>query len=90
MRNMVNYCDYFVICSGNTNRLVSAVSEHVEDKLEELGIGANISKGSKQSNWVIVDAGDVLVHIFQKDLRDFYKLEYLWRDAKIVDWEETT
>ncbi len=88
MRKMVNYCDYFVLCSGNTNRLVSAISEYIEEKLEELGISVNISQGAKQSNWVVIDAGDVLIHIFQKDLRDFYKLEYLWRDAKKVEWEE--
>ncbi len=85
---MVNYCDYFVICSGNTNRLVSAVAEHIEEKLQDLGIAVNISQGAKQSNWIVVDAGDVLTHVFQRDLRDFYKLEYLWRDAKTVQWEE--
>lgn len=85
---MVNYCDYFVLCSGNTNRFVSAISDHLEEKLEELGIGVNVSQGAKQSNWIVLDAGDVLVHIFQKDIREFYKLEYLWRDAKQVEWED--
>jgi ribosome-associated protein len=88
MAAMVNYCDYFVICSANTNRLVAAIVDHIEEKLNELGIDLHVSQGTKQSNWVVIDAGDVLVHIFQKDLREFYKLEYLWRDAKTLNWAE--
>ena len=87
MRRVANFCDYFVICGGNTNRQVRAIADHIEEGLGELGIRLSFKQGFKQSDWIVFDAGDVVTHIFEKDLRDFYRLEYLWQEAKRVKWE---
>lgn len=84
MRKLVNFCDYFVICSGNTNRQVRAIADHIDDELGESGMPLRFKQGLKDSDWVVFDAGDVVTHIFQKDIRDFYGLEHLWQEAKVV------
>ena len=88
MRKCVNFCDYFVICSGNTVRQVRAVAEHIDDEFEKLGMSLRFKQGFKASEWVVFDAGDVVVHVFQKDVRTFYGLEYLWQEANKVKFEE--
>jgi len=87
MRKLVNFCDYFVICSGNTNRQVRAIADHIDEELGEYGMPLKFKQGLKNSDWVVFDAGDVVVHIFQKDLREFYGLEYLWQEAREVKFE---
>ena len=84
MRKVVNFCDYFVICSGNTIRQVRAVAEHIDDEFEALGMSLRFKQGFKASEWIVFDAGDVVVHVFVKDVREFFGLEYLWREAKEV------
>lgn len=88
MRKLVNFCDYFVICSGNTDRHVRAVSDHIDEELGAMGMPLRFKQGLKKSDWVVFDAGDVVAHIFQKDVREFYGLEHLWQDAKEVKWEK--
>ena len=87
MRKLVNFCDYFVICSGNTNRQVHAIADYIDEQLGEIGQPLRFKKGLKDSDWVVFDAGDVVVHIFQKDVREFYGLEHLWQEAKSVRFE---
>ena len=88
MRKIVNFCDYFVLCSGNTDRHVKAIAEGIGEGLDELGIRLNRRQGFKNTTWIVFDAGDVVTHIFDKPVREFYKLEYLWQDAKKVMWKE--
>lgn len=90
MRKVVNYCDYFVICSGNTDRMVKAIADHIDDELRKIGNKLAKNQISGKGDWVVIDAGDVVSHIFQKDIREFYKLEYLWQEAKVVKWETTS
>jgi ribosome-associated protein len=87
MRRVVNFCDYFVICSGNTDRQVRAIADSLDEGLEHLGMRAYVKQGLKKSDWVIYDLGDVVTHIFQKHARAFYNLEYLWQEAKKINWE---
>ena len=87
MRNLVNFCDYFVICSGNTARQVRAIADHIDEEFESLGMALRFKQGFKASDWIVFDAGDVVAHIFQKDVREFYGLEYLWQEAKKVKLE---
>lgn len=86
MRKLVNFCDYFVLCSGNTDRQVKAIADAIDEGLHELGVKLGSKDFSKNSHWVVFDAGDVVVHIFEKDMRGFYNLEYLWQEAKEVKW----
>jgi ribosome-associated protein len=87
MGNVVNFCDYFVLSSGNTDRHVKAIADGIEEGLKDVGIRVTLKEGHKQSDWIILDIGDIIVHVFQKDLREFYGLEYLWQEAKKVKWE---
>ncbi len=90
MRRLVNFCDFFVICSGNTERQVKAIADYMEDEVKNMGIQVTTAPSVKTNTWVIFDAGDVVVHIFQKQAREFYNLEYLWQEAKRVKWEDAT
>ena len=85
MRQKVNFCDYFVICSGNTDRHVRAIADGIDEALEQIGQKTRFEPRG-QSLWVVLDLGDVIVHVFQKQMRQFYRLEYLWREAKKVSW----
>jgi ribosome-associated protein len=87
MRKCVNFCDYFVICSGNTVRQVRAIADYIDEELEKLGMALRFKQGFKASDWVVFDAGDVITHIFEKDMREFYGLEHLWQEAKQVKLE---
>ncbi len=87
MRKVVNYCDYLVLCSGNTDRHVRAIADCVDEKLTASGINLRLREGLQKSDWIILDGGDVVTHVFQKRLREFYQLEYLWREAKKIKWE---
>lgn len=88
MRNLVNFCEYFVICSGSSDRQVRAIADFIDTELSDLGMKMRFKEGLKKSDWIVFDAGDVITHIFQKQMREFYRLEYLWQDAKHVTWPD--
>ena len=77
-------CKYFIICHGNSNTQVDAIAHSVEDTVEEL-INENAwhKDGYRNSIWILLDYANIMVHIFQKDARQFYDLENLWADAHI-------
>jgi ribosome-associated protein len=77
--------DYFVICHGNSETQVQAIAASVRDKAGELGVRVRGLEGMNTARWVLVDLGDVIVHVFHRDEREFYNLERLWSDAKIVE-----
>ena len=87
MRKLVNFCDYFVLCSGTSDRHVAAIAEGVEEELKKLGVSVPFKDGLRNAHWVVYDAGDVVLHFFQKEFREFYNLEYLWQEAKQVKWD---
>jgi len=77
-------CKYFIICHGNSNTQVDAISHSVEDTvIEYLNEKAWHTDGYQNSIWVLLDYADIMVHIFQRDARTFYDLENLWADAQI-------
>jgi ribosome-associated protein len=78
--------DYFVICTGNTDIQVRAIADEVEDRLrEEGGIKPIGREGTAEGRWVLLDFGDLVVHVFQPQERDFYRLENLWSDAPRIE-----
>lgn len=82
-------CGYFVICHGTSNTQVNSIALSVEETVKEkLGINAWHRDGYRNSIWILVDYGDIMVHVFQKDAREFYNLEGLWADAKINSVED--
>lgn len=81
MQNISLMADYFVIASGSSQRQVQAIVDNITDQASSV----NHVEGQKDSPWVLVDLGDVIVHVFTPEARDFYKIENLWSDAPVVD-----
>ncbi|MCH7485472.1 MAG: ribosome silencing factor [Proteobacteria bacterium] len=75
-----DFADYLVIASGNSKRHVGAMSDHLREKIKASGLAEHSVEGMPQCDWVLIDAGDVVVHLFRPDVRDFYNLEKLWGD----------
>ncbi len=86
LRNVANsIADFFIICSGNTDTQVNAISESVEETVNKKDKQNPWHKeGNRNNEWVLLDYVDVVVHIFKKDRREFFALEDLWGDAKIT------
>lgn len=79
-------CDYFVICQGNSPTQVSAITDSIEDTVRiNCGKKPYAVDGLRNSQWVAMDYGDILVHIFQPDVRKFYDIEHLWADARLTE-----
>lgn len=77
--------DYFVICCGNSNTQIRALAGEVEEKLKEMGIEPHHIEGYNEASWTILDYGCVIVHVFSREAREFYKLEKLWSDSENID-----
>jgi len=88
VHGLTTIADFFVICSGESTPQVKAIEERVVEKLKEEGAGPLRIEGLRYCNWVLVDYGDVIVHIFQEETRAFYELEKLWIDAKRLPRDE--
>lgn len=81
--------DYFVIASAPNSRLVKAIVEEIEEQLFLLdGPRPVRSEGLDSLEWVLVDYGEFIVHVFDQDVREYYELERLWRDVPTVDWRD--
>lgn len=87
MRGVVNFCDFFVIASGTSTRHAQAIAQGVVDDFKDLGAKISRKEGMQQGVWVLVDVGSVVVHVFEKETREFYGLDHLWQDAKKVAWK---
>ena len=79
--------DVFVLATGSSRRQVQAVAESVEEKLKEHDRNPLRVEGRTDAEWTLLDYGDLVVHIFQPDMRDFYSLERLWGDAPRIEWQ---
>ena len=77
--------DYFVICCGNSNTQIRALAGEVEEKLKETNVEPHHVEGFNEASWTILDYGCVIVHIFSREAREFYKLEKLWSDSENID-----
>lgn len=76
--------DYFIICSGDTERQVKAIVDDVIETAKELGFKPLQIEGAPASGWMVLDYGDVIAHMFLPPQRDYYQLEELWSDAQLV------
>ncbi|MCT4404160.1 ribosome silencing factor [Leuconostoc falkenbergense] len=85
MREVSLMADYFVIADAASTRQVQAIATEVKDKIEAAGGEVRFTEGFREGQWVLMDLGDVIVHIFDTESRDFYNLERLWHDAPYVD-----
>ena len=86
VRGLSSIADFFIICSGSSNRQVTAIAEYIQTDLKKKhGIKPCIVEGLKQGHWVLLDYGHVIIHVFYESVRDFYDLEGLWIDAKRLE-----
>ena len=83
--------EYFVITSASNRRLVRAVSDDVEAKVREAtGRSPLRVEGAREQQWVLIDYGDIVVHVFSDETRSFYEIERLYRDAPVIEWADST
>ncbi|MDQ2746181.1 MAG: ribosome silencing factor [Acidobacteriota bacterium] len=86
LREIASFTEFFIICSGSNQRQVQAISDEITEKLrEKLNSRVIRVEGYTAGEWVLLDYGDFIVHIFEQKARQFYDLERLWRDAKKVE-----
>ncbi len=85
LRDIASFTDYFVITSGANERQVQAISDGVSDTLKKVGSPAARVEGYKTAEWILLDYGDFIVHVFEQKARNFYDLERLWRESKRVE-----
>ena len=86
LREIASFTEFFVIASGTNTRQVQAIADEINEQLKkQLQRRPVRIEGYNSAEWVLLDYGDFVVHLFDKDARDFYDLERLWRDAKRVD-----
>ncbi|MFD0588157.1 ribosome silencing factor [Paenibacillus sp. GCM10027627] len=77
--------DYFIICSGNSDTQVQAIATEVRKQAEMKGARVRGLEGMDTARWVLIDLGDVIVHVFHREEREYYNIERLWSDAKVVE-----
>jgi ribosome-associated protein len=90
MRKVSNITDFFIICSGTSSRQLKAISDNILEELHQRGCKPWHVEGYQDALWVLVDFGDVVVHLFHTSARDFYELERLWNDAPRIKIHEKT
>ncbi len=78
--------DYFVICSAINERQLHAIADEIDKELKKLSIKKYGMEGYREAKWVLIDYGDFIIHIFEKERRNYYDLELLWGDAPKVEW----
>lgn len=89
MRGISTITDFMVVCSGTSMPQLRAILREVTEKMdEEHGVRATHAEGKADTRWVVVDFIDVMVHVMDEELREFYGLEDLWKDAAVIPWED--
>ena len=89
VKDVSSFADYFIICSGNSDRQIQGLSDHIGQKLKQAGVLPLGIEGERSGSWILMDYGDVIMHIFYKPVREFYDIEGLWSDAPAMFIEES-
>ncbi|MFH0732740.1 MAG: ribosome silencing factor [Candidatus Omnitrophota bacterium] len=84
VRKVSTFCDYFLICSCSSGRMTKAISDAIDEALKKDNIRPHHIEGEEEAKWILMDYGDIIVHIFLEEVRPFYNLEWLWNDAKRI------
>jgi ribosome-associated protein len=85
LREITSFTDFFIIASGNNERQVQAISDEISETLKKNGSRAARVEGYKTAEWILLDYGDFVIHVFDEKARKFYDLERLWRESKRVE-----
>ena len=86
---LTSIADYFLIASGSSSRQVQAMASHLLRKMKDAGFRAYSLEGEKEGHWILVDYGDIVIHLFYQPFREYYDLEGLWIDAPRITLDET-
>ena len=86
VRDVTSFADYFLIATGANSRQIQAIADEIRQQLAKHGESPVSVEGYENAEWVLVDYGDFLVHIFSQKARAYYDLERLWRDAPSLQW----
>ncbi len=84
LKEITSFTDYFVICTGTSSRMLKALADGVNEKTREAYKKKAHIEGDADSGWLVLDYGDVVVHLFDEELRRYYKLEELWKEGKVL------
>jgi len=84
IREVTTIADYFVICSGNNTRQIQTIADTIDEELDKQGAQLVHREGNADTGWILLDFGDVIIHIFGSKEREYYRLERLWSEAKTV------
>ncbi len=84
IREVASFTDYFVICTGTSGRMLDALAKSVQETFNEKNKRRGRIEGQSHDGWMVVDFGDVVVHLFSPDQRDYYRLEELWQEGKVL------
>jgi ribosome-associated protein len=87
LQDISSFADFFVLATGGNTRQIQTVCDEVETQLKKHGERPHSIEGYTHADWILMDYGDYLIHIFSEKARTYYDLERLWRDAKRVEWE---
>lgn len=85
LNHLTLIADYFVITSGDSSLQLKAISNHIMRNAKKYKIKLLSAEGKPETGWILLDYGDIIVHIFSKEKREFYNLEYIWQEAKLID-----
>ena len=88
MRGVMFSTDYFVVCSAQTATQVRAIADNIEEELDKEEIHYSHREGYREGEWILLDYGDVVAHIFKEENRQYYSLEQLWSEAKITVYSD--
>lgn len=84
IREIADFADYFVICTGTSDRMLNALADDLKVQMKSQDLVRPRMEGAPQDGWILVDFGDVIVHLFSPDRRDYYRLEDLWSAGKTL------
>lgn len=84
LRDVASFTDYFVLCTGTSDRMLDALAEAALETVRQAHHKRGSKQGEPREGWMIIDYGDVVVHLFSPDQREYYDLEELWQDGKIL------
>ena len=88
IQGKATFADYFVICSGSSERQVNSLTDEVEDRLAEAGLYVKSIEGKQGSGWILIDFGDIIVNLFTREMREKYSIEKVWGDCQFIEVED--
>lgn len=84
MQKIASFADYFIICSGTSDRMLDALAKNVQESVKAQYSISSTVEGRSENGWIVLDLGDIIVHIFLSEVRKYYQLEELWSKGKVI------